>query len=147
MTGSADERAVGMAAGDVWRLAAELTVFYVDLGWSPGMLRAREICETNGLPWVERRLDPERLEVPLLDGSYVVDDGSRDSFERQSRELPYRVEKLVLPSDADEKTIEALQQAGYQFLTGRPHCRWHTGWRSDCDACAQAAEDESEGKG
>jgi hypothetical protein len=54
--GIADERAIGLAAGDAWRSVAELTAFYVDLGWSPGMLRAREICETNGLRWEERRL-------------------------------------------------------------------------------------------
>lgn len=37
------EREIGMLAGFAWREVAQ-TVFYMDLGWSPGMIRARNEC-------------------------------------------------------------------------------------------------------
>jgi hypothetical protein len=64
---ASDERALGMAAGDAWRLAAELHVFYIDLGWSDGMLLAKELCRGLQLPWEERRLDDfEAVIAPYL---------------------------------------------------------------------------------
>jgi hypothetical protein len=51
-----EERTLGIDAGFAWRRAADLTVFYVDLGWSGGMRLAMDHCEATGLPWVERRL-------------------------------------------------------------------------------------------
>lgn len=39
----------------------DFTVFYVDLGWSHGMLAAKDYCEKNGLPYVERRLNAQTL--------------------------------------------------------------------------------------
>ncbi len=51
-----EERELGIAAGFVWRDAAELTVFYVDLGWSLGMHRGRVDAEAKGLPFALRRL-------------------------------------------------------------------------------------------
>lgn len=52
----AEERALGMAAGLAWRAVAEKTVFYVDRGWSGGMLAARAIYEHEGFPFEERSL-------------------------------------------------------------------------------------------
>ncbi|WP_277969286.1 hypothetical protein [Sphingomonas echinoides] len=37
---SADERALGIAAGLAWKSVADAQVFYVDLGWSKGMSAA-----------------------------------------------------------------------------------------------------------
>ena len=50
-----DERAMGIAAGLAWRAVTERWVFYVDLGWSRGMLAAREMAEREGHP-IERRI-------------------------------------------------------------------------------------------
>jgi hypothetical protein len=51
-----EQRRMGINAGFEWWPAAEAVVFYVDLGWSPGMLRASalaiehaEECETRTL--------------------------------------------------------------------------------------------------
>ena len=49
-----DERKHGIEAGFAWRAAAELTVFYVDRGWSRGMLQGKADCEAKGLPFEER---------------------------------------------------------------------------------------------
>lgn len=51
-----DERELGINAGFEWRSAAELTVFYVDRGWSNGMLRAKDHCDKNNMPFVTRSL-------------------------------------------------------------------------------------------
>lgn len=53
-----EQRAAGIKAGFAWRSAAELTVFYVDRGWSRGMLLGLQDCLHNGRPYEERRLDP-----------------------------------------------------------------------------------------
>lgn len=50
------ERAYGMAAGFAWRECAELTVFYIDHGWSRGMLAGKLDCEAKGLPFEIRTL-------------------------------------------------------------------------------------------
>jgi len=39
----------------------DMTVFYTDLGWSRGMLAAKEYCQENKLPYVERTLDVTQL--------------------------------------------------------------------------------------
>lgn len=49
-----EQRALGIAAGFCWRAVAELTAFYVDFGWSPGMLEAFRVCVDGELPY-ERR--------------------------------------------------------------------------------------------
>ena len=59
----------------------------------------------------------------------------------------FRAEKLVVPTNAMAGTMEALRELGYEPLEGglvmtRAHCLWHPGWRSDCEACAQAEEKE-----
>ncbi len=38
------ERELGIALGLAWREVAELQVFYTDLGWSPGMIKAFKQC-------------------------------------------------------------------------------------------------------
>lgn len=51
-----DERQHGIDAGLAWRAVAELAVFYVDRGWSSGMLAAREIYERERFPFEERSI-------------------------------------------------------------------------------------------
>jgi len=53
-----EERTLGIAAGLAWRDKADAAVFYVDRGWSRGMLEARALYEREGKPWDERRLTP-----------------------------------------------------------------------------------------
>lgn len=38
------QRALGIEAGYVWWESADLIAFYTDLGWSPGMLAAKDQC-------------------------------------------------------------------------------------------------------
>lgn len=49
-----DERAAGIGGGFAWWSVAELVVFYIDLGWSPGMEAALERCRALGMPYVFR---------------------------------------------------------------------------------------------
>lgn len=58
-----DERALGVAAGLAWREAADYAVFYVDRGWSSGMVAARELYDREGFPYVLRTLE----EQPRID--------------------------------------------------------------------------------
>ena len=51
------ERQLGIDAGLAWRKAAQFSVFYVDLGWSRGMLAAKEIYEREGFPFEIRALN------------------------------------------------------------------------------------------
>jgi len=51
-----EERERGIAAGLAWRVVAEKAVFYVDRGWSGGMLAARDTYEREGFPFEERSL-------------------------------------------------------------------------------------------
>jgi hypothetical protein len=50
------EREHGIAAGLAWGHGAEAVVFYVDLGWSPGMTLARGFWHGRGIPMEERRI-------------------------------------------------------------------------------------------
>jgi hypothetical protein len=50
------EREQGIDAGLAWRKAAELAVFYVDFGWSDGMLAAKAVYELEGTPFCERSI-------------------------------------------------------------------------------------------
>ena len=45
-----------IAASQSWRHVADVTVFYVDLGWSSGMSAALQYCKERGLPWEERSI-------------------------------------------------------------------------------------------
>lgn len=51
------ERAHGIHAGFAWRMAADATVFYTDLGWSNGMGMAMEHIQQHGLPHEYRYID------------------------------------------------------------------------------------------
>lgn len=50
------ERGTGIMAGPAWLEHADLHVFYTDLGWDRGMLRAREHGKKLGIPYEERSL-------------------------------------------------------------------------------------------
>lgn len=52
-----EERARGIAAGLAWREVMDMAVFYVDRGWSTGMLAARTIYEVEGRRFCVRTLD------------------------------------------------------------------------------------------
>jgi hypothetical protein len=52
-----DQREQGISAGYAfWPLARQI-VFYTDLGWSPGMERARQRATNLGYSWEERSLN------------------------------------------------------------------------------------------
>jgi len=51
-----EERKLGIDAGLAWRKVADYAVFYIDLGWSSGMLAAKKLYEAEGRPFKERRL-------------------------------------------------------------------------------------------
>jgi hypothetical protein len=56
------ERALGIAAGLAWGVAAEATVVYVDLGISNGMQHGIDRAEAAGRPVEKRRLWIEKGE-------------------------------------------------------------------------------------
>lgn len=58
---NAKERRLGIVAGLRWSLAADLTAFYVDFGWSPGMIYARDWLTQRDKKWEERTI-PEAAE-------------------------------------------------------------------------------------
>lgn len=53
-----EERQWGIDAGLAWREVADKAVFYIDRGWSSGMLAARETYEKEGFAFEERSLPP-----------------------------------------------------------------------------------------
>jgi hypothetical protein len=50
------EREHGIEAGWAWHEVAALVVFYIDLGYSPGMIQAREWCQLHNKPHHLRKL-------------------------------------------------------------------------------------------
>lgn len=50
------ERRQGIEAGYAWRRVAEKAVFYVDHGWSGGMLAAKALYEQESIPFELRLL-------------------------------------------------------------------------------------------
>jgi hypothetical protein len=54
--GVATERRWGIEAGLAWRRKADGAVFYVDYGYSAGMLSARSLYERESIPCVERKI-------------------------------------------------------------------------------------------
>lgn len=50
------ERTLGIKAGLMWKEVADKQVFYVDLGWSKGMLYARDRLVENNIEVEVRRL-------------------------------------------------------------------------------------------
>lgn len=51
-----EDREYGIMAGLAWRRVAELAVFYVDRGWSRGMLAAKELYDKEGFPYEVRSI-------------------------------------------------------------------------------------------
>lgn len=51
-----EQRRLGIDAGLAWRKVADAVVFYVDRGWSGGMLAAEEIYRNEGFPFEVRTL-------------------------------------------------------------------------------------------
>jgi len=51
------ERVLGIDAGLAWRKVAQAAVFYVDLGWSNGMIAARELYIRENFQWEVRSLE------------------------------------------------------------------------------------------
>jgi len=56
------DRELGIEAGLAWRRAAAHRVFYIDLGWSTGMHRARDLYDREELSYEIRTLPPAELE-------------------------------------------------------------------------------------
>lgn len=55
-----DERALGIEAGLAWAARADAAVFYVDRGWSAGMLAARDRHQREGRVCEERSIERAR---------------------------------------------------------------------------------------
>lgn len=51
-----EHRTLGIGAGLAWRKVCELPVFYVDRGWSGGMLAAKEVYENEGIEYEIRSI-------------------------------------------------------------------------------------------
>lgn len=51
-----EERALGIQAGLEWRKVCDKAVFYVDRGWSSGMLFARALYDADEIPYEIRNL-------------------------------------------------------------------------------------------
>lgn len=51
------ERSMGIAAGLAWRKVADAAVFYIDLGWSNGMLAAWDAHRDSGVETEKRYLE------------------------------------------------------------------------------------------
>lgn len=51
-----EERKLGIEAGFMWRNVAELTVFYVDYGYSNGMLMGLQDCINKCKPYEIRKI-------------------------------------------------------------------------------------------
>ena len=53
-----EERKLGIDAGFAWLEQAELHVFYIDYGYSKGMLLGKEFAEMRNIPIEERKIYP-----------------------------------------------------------------------------------------
>lgn len=51
-----EERRLGIDAGLAWKCVAEKHVFYIDYGYSNGMIYAKEYANKNNIPIEERKL-------------------------------------------------------------------------------------------
>ena len=60
-----EERAQGIEAGLVWGRVADAAIFYVDHGWSRGMLAAKERHEKEGRPIEYRTIGAERTTLRM----------------------------------------------------------------------------------
>ena len=142
----ADERALGIAAGLAWRRVAESAVFYVDRGWSRGMVAARETYDAEGKPYEERRLDPATL-AALEDDRGRITDGLVDRFasaleaKLRMAEAKYGWRNKWLRADWRE---ECQGKLAHHVGKGDPRdvaayaafC-WHHGWPTSGDGEAK----------
>jgi hypothetical protein len=81
----AAEREYGMLAGFAWRECAHLTVFYIDYGYTLGMLDGHYDCVVKGLNWQSRVL--HRLNI-MVNGNAVLCDTEDDkAVARKSMQL------------------------------------------------------------
>lgn len=67
-----DERFMGIEAGIAWREVADLSVFYIDRGMSPGMNAARIKAHQAGWRYEFRSLDPYREDQLRSDPDAMV---------------------------------------------------------------------------
>ena len=51
-----EERGRGIMAGLAWRRVCDFAAFYIDNGWSHGVIEARHLYKREEIPFVERRL-------------------------------------------------------------------------------------------
>ena len=51
-----EERIWGLNAGLAWKDVAELHIFYIDYGYSKGMLYAKDYATKNNIPIEERKI-------------------------------------------------------------------------------------------
>lgn len=58
------ERLRGIQAGYEWLMASDLVAFYVDRGWSPGMLKALKMARMFKLPVEARSLHGNPTGLP-----------------------------------------------------------------------------------
>jgi hypothetical protein len=54
-----EERQLGIACGLAWRRVAEGAVFYIDRGWSKGMVEAKVLYDNAAIPCSIRKLGHE----------------------------------------------------------------------------------------
>ena len=51
-----EQRKQGIDAGLAWRIVADYSVFYIDHGWSPGMLQALALLKAENRPYLVRSI-------------------------------------------------------------------------------------------
>lgn len=51
-----EDRKLGIEAGFFWRDVSEKTIFYIDLGMTPGMVQGIDDCELKQKPYQTRQL-------------------------------------------------------------------------------------------
>ena len=65
----ARQRHIGIEAGLLWGGLADMSVFYIDFGYSRGMLYGKENAIKANRPWIERKL-PDLVMQQLSQTNY-----------------------------------------------------------------------------
>lgn len=60
-----EDRELGMTLGFAWAALCEASVFYIDRGWSPGMVEGYKNAKACGRPVLIRSIKGNPLTVPL----------------------------------------------------------------------------------
>lgn len=68
-----DERMWGINAGLEWKKVADKQIFYIDLGWSRGMIYAKEYCVLNDIKTEERYIFETEKELSEFFNKYKND--------------------------------------------------------------------------